>query len=157
MSERPVILGPGEGETVQGPAGGPLAFKLRGAQSAGALTAFENVIAPGDGPPMHTQEREGESWYVLEGMLRFKLGGELREAPAGSFVHVPVGAPHCFQNTGDQPARILVLFTPAGMEAFFHRFAELPQGPVDPGVFAELGSEAGMTVLGPPLAISDPL
>jgi len=155
--DRPVVLGKGEGSTIQGPAGGPLTFKVRGAQTEGALTAFENVIAPGDGPPLHTHGREGESWYVIEGSLRFKLDGEMRPASAGSFVYVPPGVSHCFQNVGHAPARILVLFSPAGMEAFFDRFSELPSGPVDPGVFASLGRDVGMEVLGPPLAVSDPL
>jgi len=154
---RPVVVGPGSGATIQGPAGGPLTFKVRAAQTGGTLTAFENVIAPGDGPPLHTHATEDESWRILEGRLRFKLGDAISEAPQGSFVFVPRGVPHCFQNTGDTPARILVLFTPGGMEAFFDRFAELPAGPVDPGVFARLGQEAGMEVVGPPLAVSDPL
>lgn len=152
-----VVLGDGEGTTIQGPAGGPLTFKARGAQTGGALTVFENVVAPGDGPPLHTHEREGESWYVLEGSLRFKLGADIRAAPAGSFVFVPPGLPHCFQNVGNAPARILITFSPSGMEAFFDRFAELPPGPVDPGVFASLGRDVGMQVLGQPLAVSDPL
>jgi quercetin dioxygenase-like cupin family protein len=151
-----VTVGPGEGPTVQGPAGGPLTFKVRGEQTGGVLTAFENVVAPGDGPPLHTHANEDESWYVLEGRLRFRLGDERSDAPRGSFVFVPRGLPHCFQNVGDTPARILVAFTPSGMEAFFDRFAELPDGPVDPGVFARLGGEVGMTVVGPPLAVSDP-
>jgi quercetin dioxygenase-like cupin family protein len=155
--EGAVVLSSGEGATIQGPAGGPLTFKVRGAQTAGSLTAFENVVAPGDGPPLHTHAREGESWYVLDGLLRFKLGGKIRSAPAGTFVFVPPGTPHCFQNVGDEPARILVLFSPAGMESFFDRFSELPSGPVDPGIFADLGRDAGMEVLGPPLAVSDPV
>ena len=121
------------------------------------MTAFENVTAPGDGPPLHTHEREGESWYVVEGSLRFKLDGEMRRHRPGSFVYVPPGVPHCFQNVGGAEARILVLLSPAGMEPFFDRFSELPSGPVDPGVFAALGRDVGMDVLGPPLAVSDPL
>ena len=152
----PVTVGPGEGATIQGPAGGPLTFKVRGEQTDGALTAFENVVAPGDGPPLHTHSNEDESWYVLEGRLRFRLADERRDAPQGAFVFVPRGVPHCFQNVGETPARILVAFTPSGMEAFFDRFAELPDGPVDPGVFAHLGADVGMTVVGPPLAVSDP-
>ena len=155
--DRIVVLAKGEGSTIQGPAGGPLTFKVRGAQTEGALTAFENLIAPDDGPPLHTHDREGESWYVIEGSLRFKLDGEIRQASTGSYVFVPPGVPHCFQNVGDAPARILVLFAPAGMEGFFDRFSELPSGPVDPTVFASLGRDAGMKVLGPPLAASDPL
>ncbi len=155
--EGPVVLEAGEGETVQGPAGGPLTFKVRGAQTGGTLTAFENVVAPGDGPPLHAHEREGESWYIVEGSLRFKLDSDIRRAPAGTFVHVPPGTPHCFQNVGDTPARILVLFAPAGMEGFFDRFVELAPGQVDPSAFATLGRDVGMEVLGPPLSVSDPL
>lgn len=152
------VVRPGEGPTIQGPAGGPLTFKVHGSESDGSLTVFENVIAPGDGPPLHTHEAQDESWYVLEGELRFKLGDTMQAAPAGSFVFVPRGTVHAFQNVGRAPARILVIFTPAGMEPFFERFAELPAGrPIDPGVFARLGSEVGMEVVGPPLSASDPL
>ena len=70
---------------------------------------------------------------------------------------VPRGVPHCFQNVGDAPARILVLFTPSGMERFFDAFAELPAGPVDPDAFRAAGAPADMDVIGPPLARSDPL
>ncbi len=147
----PVAVRPGAGTTIEGPAGGPLTFKVRGEQTGGALTAFENVIAPGDGPPLHRHAEEDEAWYVLEGDLRFRLGDELAEAPAGSFVFVPRGTPHCFQNAGETPARILVLFTPSGMERFFDRFASLPAGPVGPEVFGRLGGAVGMEVLGPPL------
>lgn len=159
MSEeaRALTVGPGEGLTIEGPAGGPLTFKARGAETNGALTAFENVIAPGEGPPVHVHAHEDESWYVLEGTLRFRLGTDLRAAPTGSFVFVPRGTDHAFQNIGDEPARILVMFTPAGIEHFFDRFASLPGDAVDAVAFARIGREVGMEVTGPPLAVSDPL
>ena len=83
------------------------------------------------------------------GELRFKLGDAMRSAPVGSFVFVPRGTVHCFQNVGDGPARILVIFNPAGMEPFFDQFAELTAA--EPQAFARLGREVGMTVVGPPL------
>lgn len=147
----PVTVRPGQGTTMEGPAGGPLTFKVRGEETGGSLTALENVIAPGDGPPLHVHHAEDEAWYVLEGDLRFRLGAELSDAPSGTFVFVPRGTPHCFHNAGDRPARVLVLFTPAGMERFFDRFAALPAGPPDPGAFRAIGSEVGMEVVGPPL------
>jgi quercetin dioxygenase-like cupin family protein len=143
----PFAVGPGEGETIEGPAGGPLTFKARGEQTGGTLTALENVIAPGDGPPLHTHGGEDEAWYVLEGTLRFRLGEQDSLAPAGSFVFVPRGTPHCFTNAGEDPARILVLFTPSGMERFFDRFAALEA--FDPRAFGEIGAGVGMTVIGP--------
>jgi quercetin dioxygenase-like cupin family protein len=154
MPERsPVAVASGDGATIQGPAGGPLTFKVRGEQTDGALTAFENVIAPGDGPPLHSHAGEDEAWYVLEGELHFKLGEQLAAAPAGTFVFVPRGTPHCFRNLGEDPARILLLFTPSGMERFFDRFAAQPADGVDPAAaFRSIGREVGMEVLGPPLA-----
>jgi quercetin dioxygenase-like cupin family protein len=152
----PYAVAPGEGPTIQGPAGGPLTFKARAEQTNGALTLFENVIAPGDGPPLHTHAGEDESWYVLAGALRFRLGDAIAEASAGSFVFVPRGTPHCFENAGEDPARIIVMFTPSGMERFFDRFATLPGGPADPEAFRTLGAEVGMDVVGPPMAATHP-
>jgi len=143
------VVGPGEGPTVQGPAGGPLTFKVRGDEVGGSLTVIENVIAPGDGPPHHVHANEDEAWWIAEGELRFKLGDELHSAPAGAFVFVPRGVAHSFQNPGDTPSRILVMFTPGGMEGFFDAFAQLDE--FDPAAFARLGAEVGMEVVGPPL------
>ncbi len=147
----PVVVGPGQGETIEGPVGGPLTFKVRGSETGGALTAFENVIPRGQGPPLHRHRSEDESWYVLAGDLRFRLANEVLDAPAGSFVFVPRGTPHCFCNVGQEPARILVMFNPSGMESFFDTFAALPD--LDPAAFARVGAPLGMEVLGPPLSL----
>ena len=144
----PYSVAPGEGNTIEGPAGGPLTFKARGEQTGGTLTAFENTIAPLDGPPLHIHANEDEAFYILEGHLRYLLDGELHDAPAGSFVFIPRGTPHCFQNIGDRSARILVLFTPSGMERFFDRFAAQSEGAE---AFRTIGAPLGMDVVGPPL------
>jgi quercetin dioxygenase-like cupin family protein len=156
-SQRSVVVARGGGPTIEGPVGGPLTFKVRGGQTGDALTAFENVIRSREGPPMHVHTHQDESWYVLQGDLRFALHGDLAAASAGTFVFVRRGTPHCFQNVGDTPARILVLFTPSGMERFFERFADLPAGRFDPDSFRTAGAEAGMDVVGPPLAVSHPI
>lgn len=152
---RGVAVGPGEGETVRSPIGGDVTFVARGEQTNGALTALDIAVPPGEGPPLHVHTREDESVYVLEGELRFKLDGELSATPAGSFVFIPHGVVHCFQNVGEEPGRMLVTFTPAGMEGFFERLSELTA--FDPDAFRRAVAEVGMDVVGPPLAQSDPL
>jgi quercetin dioxygenase-like cupin family protein len=151
----PVFQGPGEGEPVDNPLGADVVFKARGVQTEGTLIAFETVVAPGAGPPLHTHANEDESMYVLDGEMRFKLGGEIQAAPAGSFVFVPRGTPHTWQNVGDGPARMLIHFTPSGMERFFDGFAALETP--GPAAFETAGAEAGVDVVGPPLAQSDPV
>jgi quercetin dioxygenase-like cupin family protein len=153
-----ILSAPGEGRTVGNPVGGSLTFKARGEQTGGALTAFESVAAPGEGPPLHRHPREDECIYVLEGDLRFILEGETRVAAAGSFVFIPRGTSHTWQNASGGPARLLAVFTPAapGMEKFFDRAAELGEGQRAAEAFARFAGEAGMEVLGPPLSAPEP-
>jgi len=96
-------------------------------------------------------------WYVLEGHFRFRADEEILDAPADSFVFVPRGTAHCFQNIGGEPARILVMFTPSGMERFFEQHADLPPGPADPDAYRAIARGCWMEVVGEPLAVSDPL
>jgi quercetin dioxygenase-like cupin family protein len=148
----PIVLQPGAGPTIEGPVGGPLTFKVRGEQSNGKVAVLENELPPGEGPPVHTHANEDEAWYVLEGELRFRVDAEEWTLPAGSFVFVPSGTTYAFQNIGAQPARILVIFTPAGLETFFERVAEIPGGPDVLEAYKGIGREFGVDVVGPPLA-----
>jgi quercetin dioxygenase-like cupin family protein len=152
---RALAVGPGEGETARSPIGGDVTFIARGEQTNGALTALDVGVPPGEGPALHLHTREEESIYVLEGDLRWKLGDELRATPAGSFVFIPRGLAHCFQNVGQTRARMLVTFTPAGMEGFFDRLSDLTA--FDLERFRRAAAEHGMEVVGPTLAESDPL
>jgi quercetin dioxygenase-like cupin family protein len=158
VSERAISVGPEEGEAFRNPVGGPVTIKARGRQTGGALTVFESVPAPGEGPPLHLHTHEDEILYVLEGQLRIRLEDDVSEAPAGAFLFIPRGLPHTWQNSGEGPARVLFAFAPAapGMERFFERAAEVPDGTPLAEAFAQFGADAGMEVLGPPLARSDP-
>ena len=135
------VIEPEAGEQVRNPVGGKVTFKVRD----GRVTVFESEIAPGDGPPLHVHANEEEVLYVLEGSFRFRLGEEITAAPVGALMFVPRGVPHCFQNAGDEPGRLLITFTPSGMERFF----ALSGG--DPAAFDAAAREVGMSVVGPPL------
>jgi quercetin dioxygenase-like cupin family protein len=160
VATRPVAVTPGEGLSVENPAGGVLTFKVTSRESSGALTAIDTTAAPGEGPPLHVHRDQDEVIYTLEGELRIKLGEEMIHAPAGTFIYIPRGTPHAWQNVGDAPARFFATVSPAaiGFEQFFMRYAELPPDERGPEAFARLGRETGgLEVLGPPLARSDPI
>ena len=147
----------GQGQIIPGPAGGPTTIKARTETTNGSLALLEVTIGPKQGPPAHAHRREDEMWYLLNGRFRFVAGERLFEAEPGSFVFVPRGTVHCFQNLEDRPSRILVMFTPSGMERFFEEHALLPSGPVDPDRYREIAERSWMEVAGPPLAESHPL
>jgi quercetin dioxygenase-like cupin family protein len=150
----PLIHRPDDGDPLPNPVGGAITLALGAEETGGRMTALVTIAAPGEGPPLHTHANEDECLVVLEGTVRFRLGDEIEDAPTGSLVFVPRGAVHTWQNAGDSPARMLVLFTPSGMERFFERFAA-PSTP-GPDTFVEAAEGTGMEVVGPPLAVSHP-
>jgi quercetin dioxygenase-like cupin family protein len=147
---RAIVMGPGDGQTVANPAGGGLTYKARSGRTGGALTAWESTAAPGEGPPLHLHVNEDEFMYVLEGRPRFRLDETDHAAPAGSFVFIPRGVPHTWQNAGADQARILFVFTPGspGMERFFERSAELPEDTRMADAFKTLAGDGDMKVHG---------
>jgi mannose-6-phosphate isomerase-like protein (cupin superfamily) len=63
--------------------------------------------------PPHVHHTDDEAWYVLEGVLRFGIGGEVFEAGPGGAVLAPKGTPHMYGNARKgTPARYLLVMTP---------------------------------------------
>lgn len=85
----------------------------------GDYAICEAFIFPGGGPPPHIHMREDESFYILEGELTFEAGGATIAAPAGSFLNVPPGCLHRFQNQTGRTAKALIFVVPGGFEQIF--------------------------------------
>ena len=119
LFHRPVATGP----AFWGP-GDHYTFLVTGEESGGAYFAMEALVPPGGGPPPHIHRREDETFYLLEGQIEFVLGDETITAGPGDFVNVPRGTVHCFRNAGTATARLVLTFTPAGIERFFEETLE---------------------------------
>jgi quercetin dioxygenase-like cupin family protein len=102
-------------------------IKLSGAETNGAFELIESHTPPQGGAAMLHTHPPQEPFVVVEGTFEFGGVGPDRpytvRAGAGSVVHIPAGAPHGYQNVGDGPGRILMLFEPAGIMLDF--FEEL--------------------------------
>ncbi len=152
----PFAVQPGEGTALEPPMGGAVTIKAATRQTNGSLTVLELLVGPKNGPALHTHLREDELWYVIEGDFRFKAGGAMLRASTGGMAFGPRGTPHCFQNIGDTPGRLLVITTPSGLERFFEDFAALP-GPASPETLSTVGHANWVEFVGPPAGVSDPL
>ncbi len=97
---------------------------VTGAESGGAYCAVLATVAPGGGPPPHVHRREDVTFYVLEGTPTFRLEDERVVAIPGDFVNVPKGTRHCFRNISLEPVRMVLTFTPAGIERCLERILE---------------------------------
>jgi quercetin dioxygenase-like cupin family protein len=140
-----VFVGPEGGKALVNPIGGRMVAKLSDEDTGGAYSIHDNTIPPGSpGPRPHVHRHHEEAFYVLEGELTVQVGARRITAPAGSFVVVPRGAVHQPSNPGTEPTRVLLIFSPAGMERFFEEAAEgrmpLQAEPEDPAVRERLAA-----------------
>lgn len=87
---------------------------------------------PVDGPIIrdHVHHRHDETFVVLDGHYRVRIGADVVEAGPGDTIYLPRGTPHTYVNRGPGPARILNIISPAdGVE-----------------LLADLGALSGATV-----------
>jgi quercetin dioxygenase-like cupin family protein len=91
----------------------------------GPFAVVEFELAPGfEGPLPHLHRETTDCFYVLDGSLVFKLDGERRDAPSGTFVRVPPGVVHTFSNPDpEHPARVLNMFAPPGLAGYLREIA----------------------------------
>jgi mannose-6-phosphate isomerase-like protein (cupin superfamily) len=126
-----VILAPGAGRAY--PMGRICAiFKADGMETDSRYSISEWWLEPhtkGPGPHAHPED---DVFYVLEGTMSVLVDGQWTHAVQGSFVLVPGGVTHDFENRGDTRAAVLNLSIPGAFEphmpAIAKWFLENPPG-----------------------------
>lgn len=95
---------------------------------------IEAIASPGNGPPAHLHRNEDETLYVLEGDIEITNGDKVLKAKPGAVAFVPKGTVHRFQCTGHHTGRLLLLYTPDGIEGFFREAGRpaVGDGPAPP-------------------------
>jgi mannose-6-phosphate isomerase-like protein (cupin superfamily) len=126
-----VVLRPGDGRSYSM---GRIAavFKADGTETANAYSISEWWLEPHtQGPGAHSHP-EDDVFYVLAGTMSFLVGERWLDAPEGSFVLVPGGATHDFENRSDVRAGVLNLSIPGNFEphmpSIVRWFTEHPPG-----------------------------
>ena len=132
---QPVILAPGEGRSYT--MGSIFAlFKADGSETAGQYSISEWWLEPfSTGPGAHSHP-EDDVFYVLEGTMSFLISDQWIYAPKGSFVVVPAGTIHDFENRSHLRTGVLNFSSPGNFEqhmpAIVDWFKEHPPGKTNP-------------------------
>ena len=124
MSDETIVLPPGGGRAYEiGPMRG--VFKADGPETGDRYCVSEWSVEPGQpGPHAHEHEANDEIFLVTEGTMWFLAGEDWIEAPAGTFLRIPAGVTHTFENRSKGPAVAFNVFIPGGFEAPFASWAE---------------------------------
>jgi mannose-6-phosphate isomerase-like protein (cupin superfamily) len=122
---------------------GPIRLRILedGRTTGHRLGVAEITIAPHTGgPPQHRHGVHDEGFYVAAGTATFTVGGDSYEAPAGTMVTVPPGAPHTFANASDEPVILLNTFTPDLYVQYFRDLRDMiaSGSPTNPGDITEM-------------------
>jgi len=102
--------------------GSLLTFLATGEETDGQFALIEAVARRGNVPPPHIHHREDEIFYVLEGEIVISVGDRTIKGTSGTMVFLPRDVRHSFTIESDQ-SRMLILLTPAGLEAWFKEFS----------------------------------
>ena len=105
--------------------GSEMWFKATAASTQGRFSLMERSLPPGGRmPPAHSHIGNDEAYFVLDGIVEFRVGDDVFEGSTGTFVLVPAGEPHTFGNTSDAAARLLVFHAPA-LDGYFEDLEQL--------------------------------
>src|SRR5918997_2450301 len=149
---------PGEGEALWW-IGMLATIKATAEQTGGQYTLVEILAPEGFASPLHVHHFEDESFYILEGEMTFYVGEQTIKAQPGSFLFGPKEVPHAFTVVRG-PARLLFIFTPAGLEGGIREMGEparslsippQPEAPPDDAEMerlAAIGPRYGAEILG---------
>jgi quercetin dioxygenase-like cupin family protein len=152
---RPYLLGAGQGRRLWA-FGDLMILKATADQTAGRVFVMEqHVPRHRDAPGRHVHAVDDQAWFVIAGRGRFFIGDETLTAGPGDYINGPHGVPHAFSADTDD-LHVLVITTPAGLEAFFretgieaptatHPPDDLAQADDDP----EVAARYGVSALGP--------
>jgi quercetin dioxygenase-like cupin family protein len=131
-STRPLLLQlPSAKRWIDTVPGERVAICVRSADVGGAYSQVDLTATAGFAPPLHAHLEADELFNILGGTLRVFCEGETFDAPAGSTFVIPRGARHSWRVSRDGPARMLLTFTPGGVERYFEEVASTQPSDVE--------------------------
>jgi mannose-6-phosphate isomerase-like protein (cupin superfamily) len=91
-------------------------FKADGSETGSNYSISEWWLEPHTaGPGAHSHPQD-DVFYVIAGTMSVLVGDEWVHAAAGSFVLIPGGVTHDFENRGDVRAAVLNFYAPGTFE-----------------------------------------
>lgn len=124
MFAQPIVLPAGCGRTYEC---GPMraVFKADGPETADRYSVSEWTVAPRSaGPGPHAHEENDEIFLVTEGAMAVRVGENWVQAERGTFLRIPAGVIHDFENRTDRPATLFNVFIPGGFEQAMPRIVD---------------------------------
>jgi quercetin dioxygenase-like cupin family protein len=135
--------------------GGLYEVLLSSDETEGTATVVQFTVPVGAAPPLHVHDCD-ETVYVIEGTLKYHIGGETFDGGPGSIFHIPAGVEENFEPTS--MLKVIGVYHGGTMDKFFAEAGEpaakrevppAPTSPPDVERLAEIGARHGLQLIPP--------
>lgn len=129
-----------------------MSILLSARDTNGAFSLIHGYEIKGLEPPAHIHTKEDESFYILNGEIKYTVGKEVFNAKPGDWIFLPRNIQHSFQVQSEQ-AEVIIQLSPGGFEEYFREMSEpakalkippRPEGPPDVKRIVETASRYGI-------------
>lgn len=144
--------------------GSIVSLRLASAENSGAISIIEHRMPFGLAPPLHVHKNEDEIFHIMEGTMRFEIGGMTKLAHAGDVICAPKGVAHSFVVESTGGAHCLTIVRGTDFETMVQQAATPAHPSEEPRLVAPTAKDVenlanacarnGIEIIGPPLAMA---
>lgn len=137
-------------------------IRVSGQAGADTISVIEHLMPYGASPPLHIHHNEDEVFHILEGVVRFNVGGKDLYGGAGQTMLAPKGVPHSYRVESAEGARCLTITTRGDFERMVREVSvPAPKAEIPPQVaptaeviqaLTEACARNGIDIVGAPLS-----
>ena len=112
-------------------------------------------IVPGQGSPIHLHEEQSETFHVITGNFRFKVGDREIVGEPGMTVYIPKNTPHAYlyEDVGQQEqGKLLSILAPGLHDGFIKKIPEAESQGASQEELSNIAEQFGAKIVGPKLA-----
>ena len=139
-----------------------VSLRLSANDNSAGVSIIEHRMPYGEAPPLHIHRNEDEVFHILEGTMRFEIGGKTVIGHAGDVLCAPKGVPHRFVVESVAGAHCLTIMKGRDFETMVLEMSAPTQSDEMPPVVASTPAQIealvaacarnNIDIIGPPLA-----
>lgn len=128
---------------------------LLGSETNQQFSLRVQEVSCGDGTPLHIHTDQAETFHVVSGSFRFRVGDDEIVGHPGFTVHIPKGIAHSFLYEGQQEkGQLISILTPGINDGFIQTVPAAQAKNVPQDELVAIAEQFGTTIIGPALSPS---
>jgi quercetin dioxygenase-like cupin family protein len=122
---------------------------LLGSETNQQFSLRVQEVSCGDGTPLHIHTDQAETFHVVSGSFRFRVGDDEIIGHPGFTVHIPKGIAHCFlYEAQHKKGQLISILTPGINDGFIQALPEAQKENASQDELAAIAGQFGTKIIG---------